>query len=128
MRINALASLGAVLAFVSLMTAWEFIYRGSDYAFSTPMFFFLAFVCPVSIITPLAAYLEVPVLLYTLSLVYEEGWGSCIEPYYSYVIAWVSVVLMAQGMTMPILIPSVQRKPTLAERLLTVTVRRKRRP
>ncbi len=121
-RVNTLALSGALLAFVSFLTGWQVIERGSDWASHSAFFLFLVLTYPFALVTPLAGAGQAVMLLWVLEFAQENG--ASVEPIFGYCIAWVSVVLMAAGVVWPVGLPRDRASPTLYDRLLTLTFRR----
>lgn len=126
MEVNVLAILGAFLAFVSFLTGWGVIERGSDWSLSGDYALFLLFTYPLAVITPLAGIGQAGVLLWVLSYAHENN-GS-IEPFYGYLIAWISVMFMAASIVWPVRLARDRTWSNIYHRLMTLTIRRTSRP
>jgi len=122
LRVNSLATAGAILSLVSLLTAWEVVERGYDWSASLPYSLLLLFTYPVSLITPLASIGQSGVLVYSALYAYSND--ANIEPAFGYMVAWIAVALMIGGVIMPRLSLKNRARAAFAETVLTVTVRR----
>lgn len=125
-RVNVMAILGAFLALVSFFTGWSVVQSGYDWGISWGFYFFLLFTYPLAVITPLAGIGQAGMLLWVLSYAREND--ASIVPYYGYVIAWVSVILMVASIAWPVGFPRGRPRSAVYDRLLTMTVRRPSRP
>jgi len=122
---NVLAISGAFLAFISFTTGWIVIERGYDFSISSDYSLFLLFTYPIAVITPLAGIGQAVVLLWIAS--YAREHTSSIEPFFGYVIAWISVMLMMASIVWPVVYRRDHAVPDIYDRLLTLTIRRKSR-
>lgn len=120
-KVNVLAILGAFLAFVSFLTGWAVIERGGDWEILAGHSVFLLFTYPVAVITPLAGIGQAGFLLWVLS--YANQHQGSIEPFYGYIIAWISVVFMAVSIAWPVTFPRDSTRPGIRVRLLTAALR-----
>jgi len=111
---------------VSFSTGWSVVWGGYDWGISDPLFLLLLFTYPLSVITPLAGIGQAGMLLWVFS--YAREHDASIIPYYGYVIAWVSVILMVASIAWPVGFPRGRPRSTVYDRLLTLTVRRPSRP
>jgi hypothetical protein len=125
-RVNVMAILGAFLALASFFTGWSVVQSGYDWSISWSPFLFLLFTYPLAVITPLAGIGQAGVLLWVLS--YASEHEASIVPYYGYVIAWVSAILMVASVVWPVGFPRGRPASSVYDRLLTLTVRRPLRP
>lgn len=121
-HVNSFAIAGAFLAFVSFATGWSVVESGFDTTVTTQMSFFLLFTYPVALITPLAGFGQVVMLLGVISRAQELDASIGFLP--GYLLAWVSAGLMVAGVFRPYGLSGSQAPPKLSDRLLTMTVRR----
>lgn len=125
-RVNVLAIMGAFLTLVSFFTGWDVHQSSGDVGYSNAFFFLLLFTYPLAVITPLAGIGQAGILLWVLS--YAREHDAAIVPYFGYLIAWVSVILMAASVVWPVGFPRGRPGSVVYDRLLTLTVRRPSRP
>lgn len=121
-HVNSFAITGAFLGFVSFATGWSAIESGYDWSAVTQMSFFLLFTYPVAVITPLAGFGQVVMLLGVISWAQEHDASIGFLP--GYLLAWVSAALMVAGIFRPYGLSGRDAAPDLSDRLLTMTVRR----
>lgn len=121
-HVNSFAISGAFLAFVSFATGWSVVESGFDTTVTTQMSFFLLFTYPVALITPLAGFGQVVMLLGVISRAQELDASIGFLP--GYLLAWVSAGLMIAGVFRPYGLSGKQAPSKLSDRLLTMTVRR----
>lgn len=120
-RVNAFALAGALLAFISFATGWYVISRGSDWSISSDYSLFLLFTYPIAVVTPLAGIGQAGVLLWVID--YARDHDASITPFYGYLIAWISVMLMLVSIAWPVGFPRDSTKSDIYDRLLTLTFR-----
>ena len=120
-RVNVLAFAGAFLAFVSFSTGWSVVESGGDWSISGDYALFLLFTYPIAVVTPLAGIGQAGVLLWVLS--YAREHDASITPFYSYFLAWISVILMVASIAWPVGLPRGYTRSDIYDRLLTLTFR-----
>jgi hypothetical protein len=94
------------------------VVMGTDYAI------LLVITYPIALITPLAGFGQLAMLIWVLG--YAEENGASIGPMYGYMLAWVSAACMIAGVVWPVEYPRRGTQPALADRALTLTWRRAR--
>ena len=124
-RPNSLAISGALLGFISFTTGWIVVSRGYDFSIGSDYSLFLLFTYPIAVITPLAGIGQAVVLLWVAS--YAREHTTSIEPFFGYVIAWISVMLMMASIVWPVVYRRDHAVPDIYDRLLTLTIRRSSR-
>jgi len=124
MRANLLALTGAFIGFVSLLSGWSMIERGSDWEGTTPLSLWLLFIYPFTVLTPVAGIGTILVLLGSYGLVNENG--AVIEPMSGYLLGWVSVIILFASVVVPLGLKIDNRyRRSLGSRYLTLTFSRR---
>jgi hypothetical protein len=124
-RLNVLAFAGALLAFGSFTTGWSVVESGGDWSISGEYALFLLFTYPFAIVTPLAGIGQAGVLLWVLG--YAREHNASITPFYGYLLAWISVILMVASIAWPVGLPRGYTRSDIYDRLLTLTFRQSSR-
>jgi hypothetical protein len=124
MRTNLLAIIGALVGFLSILSAWGMIERGSDWEGVTPLYLWLLFIYPFTVLTPVAGIGTTVVLLGSYGLVNENG--AMIEPMWGYLLGWVSVIILFASVVVPLGLKVDNRyRHSLGSRYLTLTFSRR---